>query len=101
MVLVSPGMLPPTISTTPNSPTVCAIVITSAETMPGQASGSSMRHNVRCQDNPQHSAACRTSTGMDSKARSIGISANGRLKISDPTRSPSNENASGDPVRRS
>ena len=36
---VSPGMLPPIISTTPNSPTVCANVRTQAVTNPRKESG--------------------------------------------------------------
>ena len=42
-VRVSPGRLPPTIRTTPNSPSVCANVRMAAVRMPGQASGTSMR----------------------------------------------------------
>jgi hypothetical protein len=41
MVFVSPGIEPPTISTMPNSPSVCAKVSTAAVISPGQASGSS------------------------------------------------------------
>ena len=79
IVFVSPGMLPPTISTTPNSPSVCAKVSTIAERTPGQASGSSMRRKMRQRDRPQHPAAARTSPGIASKARCIGWMAKGRL----------------------
>src|SRR5437764_413440 len=55
-VRVEPGRLPPTISTTPNSPTVWAKVNTAPATMPGRANGMTMRPNVRSRDAPRHQA---------------------------------------------
>ena len=97
-VFVSPGMLPPTISTTPNSPSVCAKVSTAAVSTPGHASGSSMRVKIRHGDMPQHAAAARTSSGMASNARCIGWIANGRFTSSDATSRPAKLNASVWPV---
>ena len=64
-------MLPPTISTTPNSPIVCAKVSAAAEISPGQASGSSIVRKVRQCDRPLHHAASRISGAIASKPRSI------------------------------
>ena len=97
MVCVSPGMLPPTISTTPNSPSVWAKVSTMAETTPGQASGNSMRRSMRRGDMPQHSAASRTSGAIASKARCIGWMAKGRLKTTEATSRPWKEKVSWRP----
>jgi hypothetical protein len=44
--LVSPGMLPPIISTTPNSPSVCEKGRAMAESSPGHARCSSIRQKV-------------------------------------------------------
>jgi hypothetical protein len=93
-------MLPPTISTTPNSPSVCANVRTAAESTPGHASGSSMRRNACQRDSPQHCAASRTSCGIAAKARCSGCTANGMLTITDATTSPAKLNASGAPNAR-
>ena len=76
---VAPGMLPPIISTTPNSPIVWANVRTKADKRPGQASGSSIRRKVSQGVMPLTQAASRTSAGKASKARCIGCTANGRL----------------------
>ncbi len=94
---VSPGMLPPIIRMTPNSPSVCAKVSAMAETMPGQASGSSMRRIVSQRDRPLTKAASRTFGGMASNARWIGCTANGRLMISEATRMPAKLNTSWPP----
>src|SRR3712207_8226261 len=48
-VFVSPGIEPPTISTMPNSPSVCAKTSTMAVKMPGQASGRSEEHTSELQ----------------------------------------------------
>ena len=57
IVFVSPGMLPPIISTTPNSPKVCTKVSTIADSTPGQASGNSTRQKVCQADRPLTAAA--------------------------------------------
>ena len=72
MVLVSPGMDPPTISTMPNSPKVCAKVSTMAVINPGQANGNSTFHNDRIGDMPQQAAASRICTGIASNPRCAG-----------------------------
>jgi len=91
-------MLPPIISTTPNSPTVCATVSTSEETIPGHASGSSTRLNALQRDRPLTQAASRTSCGIASKARCIGCTAKGRLNTIEASSNPSKLNASGRPA---
>ena len=68
-VRVSPSMLPPTMSTTPNSPSVCATVSAMPASKPGQASGSSMRQNVCQLDRPETQAASRRLCGTAAKAR--------------------------------
>ena len=54
-----PGMLPPTIRTTPNSPIVWANVRTSAERRPSIDSGSVTRTNVRSGEAPSTAEASR------------------------------------------
>ena len=46
-VRVEPGISPPSISTTPNSPTVCRNVSTAAATIERRASGASRVHTTR------------------------------------------------------
>jgi hypothetical protein len=58
-------MLPPTISTTPNSPSVWANARMPAVRMPGHASGASTWTNRRHGVIPQQAAASRTSAGTD------------------------------------
>ena len=94
MVLVSPGIEPPTISTMPNSPRVCAKVSTIAVITPGQASGNSTFQRLRAGDMPQQAAASRTSTGIASNPRCAGWIAKGRLKMTEATTSPSKLNTS-------
>jgi len=65
--------------------------------MPGQASGSSMRHSERDSDRPQQAAASRTCGAIDSKPRWIGCTANGRLNSTEAATSPSKLKASGLP----
>ncbi len=88
-------------STTPNSPSVCAKVRIIAVRMPGHASGASMRRK-RCHgDRPQQAAASRTSAGIASKARWIGWITKGRLMMIEASTSPGNEKASEAPASRS
>ena len=56
--------------------------------MPGHASGNSMVRSIRQPDAPQMAAASRWSSGMASKARCIGCTANGRLTSSEATSRP-------------
>jgi hypothetical protein len=97
-VRVSPGILPPTIRTTPNSPRVCANVITAAERTPGQASGSSMRIRACQKPSPQQRVASWMSGEIDSKARCMGCTANGMLKTTEATTRPVKLKASVPPV---
>src|SRR5229473_3176222 len=55
-VRVDPGRLPPTMRATPNSPTVCAKLRTMPATIPGRASGTTIRAKVRARDAPRHHA---------------------------------------------
>ena len=96
-VLVSPGMAPPTIRITPNSPRVWANVSTAALVMPRQANGSSIRRKICHLDKPLTSAASRISGLIASKARCIGCMAKGKLTMSEATRIPVKENTSGKP----
>jgi hypothetical protein len=82
-------MLPPTIKTTPNSPSVCANAKTRPVTIPGQASGRSIIQNTRQGGSPEQAAASRTSGGIDSNPRCIGWKANGTLTMTDASRRPS------------
>ena len=59
-VRVTPGRLPPTISTTPNSPTVCAKLRTTPAITPSIDSGSVTRRNVRSRDAPSVAEASRS-----------------------------------------
>ena len=87
-VRVSPGMLPPIINTTPNSPRVCTKVSTVADKSPGQASGSSTRHSVCQKESPLTAAASARSRGMASKARWMGCTMKGMLNTTEATTRP-------------
>src|SRR5438046_7311360 len=87
-VRVTPGILPPTISTTPNSPIVCAKVSAVAVTTPEIESGTITRQNVRSFGTPNtaDAASSRESTLENEVAR--GCTANGGLYSTDPMTSP-------------
>ena len=93
-VRVSPGMLPPTISTTPNSPSVCAAVRATPPSRPGHASGNSIRAKVRQLPSPDTQAASRSELGMDAKARWMGCAMKGRLTSTLANSRPSKLNTS-------
>ena len=97
MVRVSPGMLPPTISTTPNSPRVWTNVSTQADTTPGQASGSSTRQKVCHALRPLTWQASISGRGMDSNARCMGCTMNGTLNTTEASNKPQKLNASCTP----
>ena len=81
-------MLPPIISTTPNSPSVWTKVSTIADRMPGQASGSSTRQKV-CQPLSPHTAAASARfSGIASKARCTGCTMKGMLNTSEAISRP-------------
>src|SRR6056300_272200 len=96
-VLVSPGMLPPTISTTPNSPSVWANVKTTAVNTPGHTSGNSTRQNACQVDMPQQAAASRQSWCSFSNTRCMGCTANGTFTSTDATHNPAKLNTRGCP----
>ena len=72
MVRVTPGRLPPTISTTPNSPSVWAKLSTAPARMPSFASGSVMRTKVRQGDAPSIADASSRDGSMRANAALIG-----------------------------
>src|SRR5215475_10833723 len=67
-----PGRLPPTIRTTPNSPSVCAKLRTTPVTTPSSESGSSTRKNVRQRDAPNVADASSRLTSTCENADAIG-----------------------------
>ncbi len=85
------GILPPIMSTTPNSPTAWAKVSTIPANKPGQANGKTMRRQVSKRDTPRHQDASTKRWSMPAKAAPNGRTAKGTLKISVPTRIPANE----------
>src|SRR5262245_125790 len=91
-VLVTPGILPPTMSTTPNSPTACAKVKTSPVRMPGQDSGKATRRNVPDRETPRHHDASTRRRSTAAKAEVNGRIANGMLHSTDPIKMPAKEN---------
>src|SRR5660397_211805 len=97
-VRVRPGMLPPTISTTPNSPTVCANVSTAAVSRPGREGGATPGAAGPSRHAPSTVDASRSRGSTAANAPSRGCTANGRLYSTDATSSPVNENGSVDPV---
>src|SRR5436190_22253927 len=98
-VRVTPGIFPPTIRTTPNSPIVCAKLNATPVTNPGTDSGRITRKNVLSFEAPnvEDAAINRGSTLANAAAK--GCTANGKLYRIDPITRPSNVNASVWPVR--
>ncbi len=70
-------MLPPSISTTPNSPTVWAKLRMPAVTKPGRASGSTTLKNRSMGPAPSVAATSSGRSPSDSKARCSGCTAKG------------------------
>ena len=95
---MAPGTFPPTINTTPNSPTVWANVSASPASTPGHASGSVTRANVPSRDTPRHHDASTSRRSTAANAAANGRTANGRLNSTDPTSTPANVNGSQPPV---
>src|ERR1700687_732664 len=90
-VRVSPGMLPPSIRTTPNSPTVWAKASTNPVNTPGQASGSNRRERVRARETPRHHEASTSLRSTPAKAEVNGRTAKGKLNSTEPTSRPEKE----------
>src|SRR5678816_2151692 len=92
-VRVTPGIFPPTISTTPNSPMVWAKLRATPVTNPDRDKGKMTRKHVRIREAPRvcEAATSRETTAENEAAK--GPTANGRLYTMDPTTSPSKVNA--------
>src|SRR5258708_5079408 len=93
-----PGMLPPTISTTPNSPMVWAKLRATPVTTPETDKGKTTRKKVRSREAPNvcEAATNRESTAANEAAK--GCTANGKLYRIDPINRPSKVNARVLPV---
>ena len=78
MTRVLPGMFPPTISTTPNSPIVWAKVRTAAVRKPRSESGAATVRKASSGDARSAAAASRGPRPSDSKAAWSGCTMNGR-----------------------
>src|SRR5215475_11136755 len=97
-VRVTPGMLPPTMSTTPNSPMVCAKLSAIPVTKPEVESGTSTRQKVRNFEAPNTSDADNRRESTDPSDEANGCTANGMLYSTEPITKPSNVNARLCPV---
>src|SRR5713101_1640460 len=93
MVRVTPGMLPPTISTTPNSPSVCAKLRANPVTSPAFESGSTIWRNVCAGEWPSDAEARSSLASTAPNDAANGCTANGRLYNKDPITNPSNVKA--------
>src|SRR6266404_364270 len=91
IVRVSPGMLPPTIKTTPNSPTVCAKLKTTPARMPLQESGTMTRKKVAQRDTPRHQDASTKRRSTPANAAMKGCTANGKVYRMEANKSPGKE----------
>ena len=87
-------MLPPIISTTPNSPTVCAKPSTVAVTNPGRASGSATLKKRSHGAARKVAAASSVRSGIASKACCSGWTTNGIEYSTEATTSPPKLNGS-------
>ena len=76
---VMPARLPPTISTTPNSPSVCAKLRIMPVTMLGMESGTITRKKVAARETPRHQEASISLRSTAAKPEANGCTANGRL----------------------
>ena len=77
--LVTPGILPPIISTTPNSPKVCAKVSIAAVNTDALILGNKIYIKVSLSDLPKVYEACESDKGSCCKADFIGPIINGML----------------------
>src|SRR5436305_15178149 len=78
-VRVTPGIFPPTMSTTPNSPMVCAKDSAAPVTSPGTESGAITRKNVRTEEAPRVAEAAMSLRSTLAKDVEKGCTAKGRL----------------------
>src|SRR5216683_3552780 len=96
-VRVSPGMFPPTIKTTPNSPTVCAKLKTTPLRMPVQESGTMTRKKVPQRETPRHQDASTRRRSTPANPVMKGRTANGRLYKIEAIKSPGKEKGNRPP----
>src|SRR6202035_4483790 len=93
-VRVTPGMLPPIMSTTPNSPMVWAKAKTTPVISPGTERGTTTRKNVRDGEAPSVAEAASNLRSTEENAAVKGCTANGRLYRTEPITKPENVKAS-------
>src|SRR6266849_10715816 len=98
VVLVTPGMLPPTIRSTPHSPSVCAKQRANPVTSPAFESGSTTRRKVCAGEWPSDADARSSLASTAPNDAANGCTANGRLYNNDPITNPSNVKARVLPV---
>src|SRR5215467_1674683 len=97
-VRVTPGILPPTMRTTPNSPMVWAKDRTMPEIRPAEDSGAITRTNVRSGDAPSVADAAISLESTEENDEANGCTAKGRLYRIDPITRPQNVKARVWPV---
>src|ERR1700692_588911 len=98
-VRVTPGILPPTIRTTPNSPMVCANAKTTPAISPGTERGTTTRKKVRAGEAPSVAEAASSLRSTEENAAVKGCTANGRLYRTEPITNPANVKGSAGPVK--
>src|SRR5271165_855372 len=98
-VRVTPGILPPIMSTTPNSPMVCAKAKATPVINPGTESGTTTRKKVRSGEAPSVAEAASSLRSTDEKEAAKGCTANGRLYKMEAITKPVKVNARVCPVR--
>src|SRR5256886_17540883 len=92
-VRVTPARFPPTIRTTPNSPSVWAKLNTAAVTTPGNDNGRITRQNVRKAPAPNTAEASSSLGSTPSNEAISGRTANGKLYRTEARISPANQDA--------
>src|SRR5437867_1328726 len=98
IVRVTPGMLPPIIKTTPNSPRVWAKLRIIPVKRPGHAIGTTTRKKVPTWDTPRHQDASTRRRSTPANAATKGRTANGKLYSTEAASSPAKENGHNSPV---
>src|SRR5271157_5310967 len=98
MVRVTPGIFPPTISTTPNSPSVCAKLSVNPVDNPALERGSTTRRNVWIGELPRDAEARSRAESTAPNDEANGCTAKGRLYNNEPITKPSNVKARVCPV---
>ena len=91
-VRVTPGMFPPTINTTPNSPMVCAKLRTNPASNPAHDCGTITRKKVSQEETPSVHAASINFRSTVRKAEAMGCTVKGMLYKVEATTRPSKVN---------